>query len=381
MCGSGTSAATNLQACEIMGEKLLSKRMARLLKSRVTYPLGKPARECGVGLAEVINLGSNESPLGASPRALGAIRAEAGKLNRYPDSGAIELKQAIADYVGVRRDCVVLGNGSDELVDLVCKAFMDPNDRVLIPLPTFAIYEIACRVNGGVPLFVKLPNFEWRVAELSRALTKVRLAFIARPNNPTGNSLDATDLRKLLAAGKLIVVDEAYAEFAGYSITKWTARFDNLLVLRTFSKAFGLAGLRVGYAVGNPKLIEALERVRAPFNVNRLAQVAAMAALRDKAYLQKVVSTIRRGRAYLGRELSKLGLRVLPSDANFLMADVTPLGTDAPKLCEFLASRGILIRDLSNFRGAGPRWIRITVGTPRENKALIAAIKELKGGD
>jgi histidinol-phosphate aminotransferase len=361
-----------------MRKRLLSKRVSKLLDSRVVYPLGKPA--CELKLARIIDLKSNESPFVPSQRVLWAIRLEAKKLNRYPDPEASELKRAIASYVGVKVNCVTVGNGSDELVDLICKTFMDADEQALIPIPTFAIYEIACRANGGVPRFFKLPRFEWPANELSRAFEGARVAFVARPNSPTGNSLSADGLRKLLETRKLVVVDEAYAEFAGYSVVGWVKKFDNLIVLRTFSKAFGLAGLRIGYAICSPELSEALERVRAPFNVNRLAQAAALAALRDKAYLRKVVNTVRKGRTYIRRELSKLGLRVLPSDANFLMVDVTPLGADAPSLCEFLAERGILIRDLSRFRGAGSRWVRITVGTPRENELLISAIKQFEGG-
>ena len=176
------------------------------------------------------------------------------------------------------------------------------------------------------------------------------------------------------------MIDEAYAEFAGYSVSKLAPKLENLLVLRTFSKAFGLAGLRVGYAVGNPKMIEALEAIRAPFNVNSLAQAAAVAALGDRRYLRKVLKAIEGGRVYLSRELSKLGLRVLPSDANFLMVDVGTIGMSAPEFCDFLAERKILVRDLSSFRGAGSSYVRITVGTPQQNKKLVDALKNFKEG-
>jgi len=356
---------------------MLSKRVSEMLKSRIKYPL---ARRYGAELAGAINLASNESPFGPSPKVIEAIKSEAGRVGLYPDPRAEELKRAIAGYVGVDLECVALGNGSDELVDLACKAFMDPDEKVLIPLPAFSIYELACRINGGLPEFLELPDLEWRAADLVGAMDDVRLAFIGRPNNPTGNGIDIEGLRGLLEVGKLVVVDEAYVEFAGYSVAKEFKKRQNLLVLRTFSKAFGLAGLRVGYAVGNPELIEALEQVRAPFSVNRLAQAAAIAALRDRRYLRKVITMVRKGRTYLRRELSRLGMRVLPSDANFLMVDVTPLGTDASALCEFLAKKGIMIRDLSNFKGAGPRWVRISVGKPEQNERLVAAIRQFKRG-
>ena len=354
---------------------MISKRVSEMLRSRVSYPL---AREYDIMAAGAINLASNESPYGPSPRVLRALKRETARAGSYPDPRATELKQAIGNYIGVEANCVAIGNGSDELVDLACKAFLNPNERALIPLPTFAMYELACRVNGGVPKFFKLPNFEWPVTELKRALKGAKLVFMGRPNNPTGNGMSLRDLRGLLASGRLIIVDEAYAEFAGYSVAKLATKTGNLLVLRTFSKAFGLAGLRVGYAVGNPKLIGALEGIRAPFNVNRLAQAAAFAAMRDKRYMRGVVARVRRGRTYMRRELAKLGFLVLPSDANFLMVDVESLGLDASEICDFLAKRKIFVRNLSNFRGAGSNYVRITVGTPRQNERLVKAIEKLK---
>lgn len=356
---------------------MLSKRVTELLGARVRYPF---AREYGVGLAGAINLASNESLLGPSPKVVRAIKQEAARVGLYPDPKADALKREISRYVGVDSRCIVLGNGSDELIDMICKAFLDPGDKALIPLPTFSMYEISCRVNGAAPKFIELKNFEWRANELVGAMAGAKLAFIARPNNPTGNGMDVAGLERLLKSGKLIVVDEAYAEFAGYSVAKETRKRDNLIVLRTFSKAFGLAGLRIGYSIANPKIAEALEEIRPPFNVNRLAQVAAIAALRDRRYLTKVIKTVRGGRDYLRRELSKLGARVLPSDANFVMVDITPLGAEAPELCEYLVRKKILVRDLSGFRGAGARWVRITVGTPRQNEELVLALKKFKGG-
>lgn len=348
-----------------------------MLRSKAAYPL---AQEYDVRAPGVVNLASNESPYGPSPRVLQALRREMGRVGLYPDPRATKLKMVLAKYLGVKPECLSIGNGSDELMDLSCKAFLDPGDTALIPLPTFAMYELACRSNGGAPEFFTLPDFEWPVEKLKRSLAGAKLAFLCRPNNPTGNGISLEGLRELLAVGKLIIVDEAYVEFGGRSVAKLAPKFDNLLVLKTFSKAFGLAGLRVGYAVGNPDLIKVLESIRAPFNVNRIAQVAAVVALGDMVYLRKVVGAIRKERAYMQRELSKLGLRVLPSDANFLMADATPLGMDGVKLCNLLAREGVLVRDLKNFKGAGPRWIRITIGKPEQNEKLLAAVKKIKGG-
>lgn len=357
---------------------MISKRVGEMLRAEVKYPLAGSFQRAEGG--DVIKLCSNESPLGPSPKVVEVLKREAESVGRYPDSKAMELKEAIGDYLRIDPSRVCVGNGSDEIMDLICKAFMDPGDKVLIPIPTFSQYEIASRVNGGKPNFVELVNFEWCTEDLVDELNGGRLAFIARPNNPTGNSIDEDGLKGLLETGKLIVVDEAYAEFSGYSVLDWTDAYDNLIVLRTFSKSFGLAGLRVGFAVGSPRMVEVLERVRPPFSVNRLAQRAAVAALGDEDFLQRTINLVKEGRSYLQSELSDIGLRVLPSDANFLMASSCPLGTNAPQFCEYLAQRRILIRDLSGFRGAGSKWVRITVGTPEENRQFIDALKEFRRG-
>jgi histidinol-phosphate aminotransferase len=355
----------------------MSKITDEMLRSCAEYPL---AREYDVRVPAALNLASNESPYGPSPAVLRAVRRELRFSGMYPDPRATRLKEAIGKYLGVNADCVSIGNGSDELMDLVCKALLDPGDRVLIPIPTFAMYELSCRAYGGEPVFHELPNFEWLADDITRAARGTNMAFIGRPNNPTGNGLSMSGLRGLLKVGRPVVVDEAYADFAGYSIAKLAAASENLIVLRTLSKAFGLAGLRVGYAVSSPDLTRILERIRAPFNVNRLAQVAGIAALRNRRYVDRVVGLVRRGRLYLSDELRSLGLRVLPSEANFIMADATSLGIDGARLCDLLAERKIFLRDLSGFRGAGARYVRITVGTPRQNERLVGALDRIAGG-
>jgi len=349
------------------------------MKSRGPYPL---AKKYDLKESEIINLASNESPYGPSPKVLKALEAELGSIGRYPDPSARRLKKAIAGYLGVGQECVTLGNGSDELMDLVCKAFLNQGDRVLIPFPTFELYEISVRLYGARPVFLRLspPDFGWKADALKRAAKGTKLGFFGRPNNPTGNGVGLDLLRQLLKSCGLVVLDEAYVEFASGSAAKLAAREKNLIVLRTFSKAFGLAGLRVGYAVGNPRLIEVMERVRAPFNVNRLAQVAALAALNDRPYVARVVNTIRTGRDYLFRELDNVGLRPLPSEANFLTVDVSGWRMKSADFCDVLARRGIFVRDLSAFKGAGENYVRITVGTPEQNKKLVVELKKLKEG-
>jgi histidinol-phosphate aminotransferase len=353
---------------------MISKKVMEILEERVTYPF---AREYNVS-ERVINLASNENPYGPSPRVVRRLRKELNRVGLYPDPASLELKREISAYVGVGTECIALGNGSDELMDLACRVILDPGDRVLIPLPTFAMYELSCRCNGGVPRFFPLPNFSWPLDALRRELRGVKAAFFGRPNNPTGNMISRAEVEDLLGTGAVLIVDEAYIEFDGESVSDLAPKYSNLLVLRTFSKAFGLAGLRAGYAIGSPQLIRAIEAVRAPFNLNRMAQAAAVEALRDRRYMEYVVTQIKRGREYLKKELEGIGLTVLPSRGNFLMVNVSGLGVKGRELGDYLAKKGIMIRELTDFKGAGEEWVRITVGTPYQNRTLIRALKKLK---
>jgi histidinol-phosphate aminotransferase len=365
-------------AGEVIEMKLVSSRIQEFLNSGVSYPL---AREYDLQLPGAINLASNESPYGPSPRVSQTLRKELKSVGRYPDPRAVRLRRAIGEYLGIRDENVVIGNGSDELMDLICKAFLDLGDRVFIPTPSFSMYELACRANGGVPKFHQLSNFRWNPSELARAGSGAKIVFLGRPNNPTGNAPSKRCLTELAGIAELMVVDEAYVEFDDGSVARWAVRRDNVIVLRTFSKAFGLAGLRIGYAVGAPELIGVLERLRAPFNVNRIAQAAALAALADVDYVKRVVQKVKRERERLYRGLLKFGLEVIPSRANFLMANVrSGLGLSAPQFCDELAKRRIFVRDLSSFRGAGLDWVRISVGKPVENEKLLNAIEGIKGG-
>lgn len=356
---------------------MISRRVREMIEAGVAYPLATDAEK----EEDFVKLCSNENPLGPSPKAVETLKSEADEIGRYPRSASMELKEAIADYVGVNSSQICVGNGSDEVMDLICKAVMDPGDKALIPVPTFSQYELACRVNAVEPKFVELEDYRWNSKDLIKEIGDTKVAFLGRPNNPTGNSIDEEGLKDLLGTESVIVVDEAYGEFSDYSVVNWIQDYDNLLVLRTFSKIFGLAGLRVGYGVGDKELIGALERVRPPFSVNRLAQKAAVAALEDKEFAERSREIILQEREDLRQNLEEMGFQVLPSDANFLMTSPAPLGLDVPEVCEYLAEEGILIRNLSGFRGAGSEWMRITVGNPDQNKRLISVLKELVEGE
>ncbi len=356
---------------------LASYKIKEFLKSRVSYPL---AREYDVQTKGAVNMASNESPYGPSQKVVRVLKKEIELIGTYPDPKATLLKKAIGQYIGAGAGGISVGNGSDELMDMICKAFLDPGDRVLIPTPTFSMYELSCRTNGGKPIFYNLPNFEW-TEDILRAAKGAKIVFLGRPNNPTGNSPNKELIRKIAVVADLVVVDEAYVEFAEDSVARWAAAVKNVIVLRTFSKAFGLAGLRVGYAVSNPKIIQIIEQIRAPFNVNRIAQTAALTALKDMDYVAGVVGKIKSERKKLYRKLTNLGLRVFPSDANFLMVDVSVWGLDSSEFCDRLAEEKIFVRDLSGFRGAGKKYVRITVGTPRQNNKLISTLEKFRGGE
>jgi len=353
-----------------------SERVREFLEAGRAYPYaGEYGRRKGL-----VNLASNESPFGPSPLVLRALRKALPSIGLYPDPRQEGLRAAIGKYVGLGKEEVLLGNGSDELMDLLCRAFLDPGDRVLIPLPTFSFYEIGVRLSGGIPVFYEGKNMEWDPAELASACRGTKMVFLGRPNNPTGGCLEEEGVKGLLETGALVVVDEAYVEFSSKgSLAGWIRKWKNLVVLRTFSKAFGLAGLRVGYLLAGPEVVSVLERLRQPFNVNRLAQVAAETALKDRKYLRKVVEEVRKEREFLREGLLSLGLGVLPSEANFLMVNTSPWKMEGGELCRKLYGKGILIRDLSGFRGAGKEWVRITVGRKEENKRLLETLRKVRG--
>lgn len=346
-----------------------------MIKEGLSYPLAKESDE----KSDVIKMCSNENPYAPSSEVVETIKEEASNIGKYPKSGSFKLKKKISDFLGLEIENICVGNGSDEIMDLVEKATLDPGDEAVIPIPTFSQYELSCRSNAIDTNFVELEDFEWNGEKLSEELGDREIIFLGRPNNPTGNSISGDDLQKVLSTGKIVVVDEAYGEFAEETVVDWVKEYDNLVVLRTFSKIFGLAGLRVGYGVANEQMIRALERVRPPFSVNRLAQAAAISALKDKEFFEYSKQKTLEERAFLMNELEDMGFEVLPSKANFIMVSPSPLGFSEEELCKFLREeRGILVRNLSGFRGISSGWVRITVGKPKQNKVLVKGLRELK---
>jgi histidinol-phosphate aminotransferase len=332
-----------------------------------------------------IKLSSNENPLGPSPAAVRAVveALEAGELNLsiYPwERNEEALREEIARYTGVDVSKIVIGAGIDGVMDTIAKIFFEKGDEVIIPIPTFSLYESLVKIAGAKAVYLpRDPDANYGIPALdiiAASNDKTRMIFLASPNNPTGNRITGDDVRTLAESvpKAMIAVDEAYVEFAKKSLVKVVNDCENVLVLRTFSKAFGLAGLRVGYAVLPEWLVSIYKKVSLPFTVNNVALTAAIAALKDKEHLRKSIELVKEGRPYLIENLQGL-FRVYLSQANFVLVDVAPKTSYG--VATALERKGITVRDCSSFRGAGESLIRISVGTQEQNEKVVAALKSL----
>lgn len=345
------------------------------------YVPGKSIEEIRAkyGLTEVVKLASNENPLGASPKAVEAYHEIANSLHLYPRGDAPKLINAIADFYGVNTNQIVIGNGSDEIIDMVGKAFIRQGDNCIGITPTFSVYKFTTLSNGADFIGVGEGEVRASLDDLAKAVNdKTRVAFICNPNNPTGayyTEAEIRDFLKKVPQNVLVFLDEAYAEFATApdypNMAKFVREYPNLFVNRTFSKIYGLAGLRVGYAFSNAEVIRALWKVKPPFDVNQAAQVAAIAALGDKEHVQATRKMNTEGIDVLTREFEALGLKVLPTQANFICVKI---GERAKELVAFLEQNGMIVRGLTSF--GMPEYIRVTVGKPEENAFLMELVKK-----
>jgi histidinol-phosphate aminotransferase len=345
------------------------------------YQPGKPAEELDreLGIEGSIKLASNENPLGPSPRAVEAVRRAAAGVHRYPDGSSYALRRALAQRLGVAPEQLVFGAGADEVLELLAKVLLGPGDEAVFAWPSFAMYPIVVRGMGATPVPVPLtPTLVHDLAALAEAVTeRTRLLFVCNPNNPTGTSVGAAEFDRFAAAlppTVVLAVDEAYFDFATRpdfpDSLAWVRRRPGTVVLRTFSKIFGLAGLRIGYGCADPELADYLQRARHPFNVNRLAEVAALAALSDDEHAARTRRLAAEGIAYLSGALRELGIEVWPSDANFVLART------GPGVHERLLREGLIVRPLHGF--GLPEHVRITVGLPEENERLVKALRRLR---
>jgi histidinol-phosphate aminotransferase len=346
------------------------------------YVPGKPIEEVKreLGLKRVVKLASNENPYGPSPRVLGVIAKAAKQINRYPDGACFYLRQELAKRLKVKEDQLIFGNGSDEVIVLAVRAFVGPGDEVVIAKPSFLIYEIASFIEGATVRSVPLKNFRYDLEGMKAAVTpKTKIIFVGNPDNPAGTYIAKEELEKFLKSIRrdiLVFLDEAYFEYVhakdypdGIDLLK---THKNVVVTRTFSKMYGLAGLRIGYGVGDQGLIDILNRLREPFNVNSIAQVAAVACLQDQKYYRGVAKAVERERQVLYAAFRKLGLRHEESYTNFILVKVD---RDSSAVVNGLLSQGVIVRDM-NVWGL-KNYIRVTIGSSKENQLLIKALTEV----
>lgn len=361
----------------------LSELAPSHIRSIAPYQSGKPiselARELGLDEAGIVKLASNENPLGISPLAKQAIADAMAGIALYPDGNAFELKQAICAKFGVEAAQIVPGNGSNDVLEIAARAFLAPGLEAVYSQHAFAVYPLVTQAIGAVGISTPAREFGHDLQAMRAAVTeKTRLLFIANPNNPTGTLLEKAELRaflKGLPRHVLVVLDEAYDEYLAddrkSESISWLKEFDNLIVTRTFSKAYGLAGLRVGFALAHPAVADMMNRVRQPFNVNSMAQAAAAAALNDDDFVRRTRDLNDAGMQQMTEGLNQLGLRYIPSFGNFISFHVADAATVNRKLLE----RGVIVRPI--FAYEMPDWLRVSIGLPEENARFLQAMREM----
>ena len=362
----------------------MSRLVPPYIEKLVPYQPGKPIAELEreFGIKNAIKLASNENPMGPSPKAIEAARAHLMESNRYPDAAAFALRSALAKHHDVPMDEIVVTNGSNELIDLLCRTFASPDDHAVLGNPSFVCYRLGL-IAANVQ-FTEVPlrdNVAWDLdAMLAAVRPNTKLFFLTNPNNPTGAYVPAADVKRLmekLPEHVVLVMDEAYVEFPEASDYESALNMrglrDRTIVMRTFSKAYGLAAMRVGYGIASREIVDFLNRVRAPFNVSSLGQVAAIAALEDREHVQKYVAMNRVERKRVVEKLTALSLNVAPSEANFILVNVKKSGKE---IYDAMLKKGVIVRPMP---APIDQWLRITIGTPDENLRLLTVAEEVFG--
>jgi histidinol-phosphate aminotransferase len=357
--------------------------LSPLLKTLPTYQPGRPieevARELNLPANQIIKVASNENPFGPAPLALAAMQNILTNLNLYPDGNAFYLKQKLAAKLGVETTNLILGNGSNEIIEFVSHALLTPGADVVVSQFCFAIYPIVAKMFGANVIVVPAKEYGHDLPAMLRAITpKTRIVFVANPNNPTGTLAPREEVIQFVndvPDDVLLVMDEAYIEFLDDAVDlipliRLGVR-KNLILMRTFSKIYGLAGLRIGYGIGNPDLIAALEKTRQPFNINSLAQAAALAALDDEGHVRKTRENNFAGLDFFRCAFRDLKLRFVPSFANFILVRVG----EGQKVFDAMQKQGVIVRPMGGYHL--PEWIRISVGTPEENERCLNVLKSV----
>jgi histidinol-phosphate aminotransferase len=358
-------------------KRLTTEKIERL----IPYPPGKPIEELEreLGITGSIKLASNENPIGPSPMAVKAIMDNLNRLNRYPDGSSYYLKEKLSKIFNLPMERILTGNGSNELIELAIKTFITPGEEVIQAIPTFLVYEKMVNSAGGELISLSLKDFRIDLDAIKRAITaKTKLIFINNPNNPTGTGLTKKEIGDFLESipeDIVVVIDEAYIEFSSDKVAKGTDFLDKrerLIILRTFSKLYGLAGLRVGYGFSSTEIADYINRVRQPFNLNLLAQAAAAAALDDTNFVKKTLNLTKEGLKYLYKNLEEMKLSYIPTETNFFLIRMPSGGKN---IYQLMLKEGVIIRSMESY--GLKDYIRINVGLPEENERFIRTLKKV----
>jgi histidinol-phosphate aminotransferase len=336
-----------------------------------------------LGIADVIKLASNENPLGPAPASVRAICDTAARVSLYPDGNCYYLKNALAEQLGLTFNHLIVGNGSDEIIKLIAETFLNEGEEAIVADPSFSEYDFAVKIMGGTTVTVPTREYTHDLTAIAAAVTEnTKLVFICNPNNPTGTIVRKDEVDRLLESlpdGIVTVFDEAYYEYVtdpGYPQTLEYVRADrDVIILRTFSKIYGLAGLRIGYGVAKPELIAAIHRVKEPFNVNIIAQAAALAAMADTGHIERSRAVNEEGKEFLAAEFERMGLFYVPTHANFIWLRIVE---DCREVFKKMLQRGVIVRTGDIF--GAPDVIRVTVGTPEQNRRFIEVLEEILTG-
>lgn len=365
-------------------EAMEKKPFKDYIQSIQPYEPGKPIDEVKreLGIWHVTKMASNENPLGPSRRALRAMRRALREAHLYPESTCFYLKKKLAEELGIGEDQLIIGNGSNEIIEFLARAFLSEGDQVISSACSFLVYPIVTRSSGAEYVEVPMRDFRYDLKGiLNRITDRTRLIFIANPNNPTGTYVTREEVEDFITRVPrevIVCFDEAYVDFVEakdfpFLLFHVKTEKPNVIVLRTFSKSFGLAGLRVGFGMGSPELIQYLHKVRQPFNVNSIAQAGAAAALEDRLFLWRTKHLVMRGKKYLYRRFKRMGLSFVPSQANFVLVDT---GLDANEVFQACLRSGVIIRSMAAY--GLPTWIRVTVGRRSENARFIRVLKKVR---
>jgi histidinol-phosphate aminotransferase len=342
-------------------------------------PIAEVAREMGLPERSVIKLASNENPLGPSPAALAAMKKACRQVHLYPDGNAFYFKNKLADFLKVNPSNLILGNGSNDIIEFLGHALMGPGDEVVVSEYCFAIYPIVARLLGAEVVTVPAKNYGHDLPAMANAITpKTKVIFVANPNNPTGTLAPSGDVLQLVKETPpevVLVMDEAYIEFLENPLDLLplirSGEKPNLILMRTFSKIYGLAGLRLGYGIAHPEFVAALEKIRQPFNLNSMAQAAGLAALDDFEHVRKTRENNRTGKQFLEEALTGMGLPFVPSSANFVLVQTG----EGKRVFEEMQKLGVITRPMGGYQL--PEWIRLSIGTPAENRRAVRTLKKV----